>query len=62
MNRLKPGCICLGIKLNRLIEAIEQGATTFDEVARFTGIGKGDCKGERCSKKVEELLHSLKRS
>lgn len=58
LARLKPGCICMGIRLNRLIEAIEQGAESFDEVARRTGIGRGDCKGKRCRKKVAELLEA----
>ncbi len=56
MARLKPGCICMGIKLNRILEAIDQGATSFEEIARITGIGKGDCGGKRCGQKVENLL------
>lgn len=56
MARLKPGCICMGIRLHRILAAIEQGAATFDEIARLTGIGQGDCKGKRCREKVAELL------
>ena len=56
MARLKPGCICTGIKLHRILEAIDQGAESFEEIARITGIGSGDCGGKRCRKKVEELL------
>ena len=56
MARLKPGCICMGIRLNRILEAIEQGATSFEEIARLTGIGQGDCGGKRCREKVEYLL------
>ena len=56
MARLKPGCICKGIKLIRLLEAIEQGADTFEAVAKITGIGEGDCGGKRCRAKIEELL------
>ena len=56
MARLKPGCIFMGIKLFRILEAIEQGATSFDEIAKITGIGQGDCDGKRCGQKVEELL------
>jgi len=61
MARLKPGCICMGIKLHRILEAIEEGAVTYEEIARKTGIGRGDCKGERCGKKVEELLQMNKK-
>lgn len=56
MARLKPGCICMGIKLHRILEAIEQGATSFDEIAKITGIGQGDCGGKRCGQKIEDLL------
>ena len=56
LARLKPGCICIGIKLHRILEAIESGATTFEEIASITGIGKGDCDGKRCRLKVESLL------
>jgi bacterioferritin-associated ferredoxin len=51
LARLKPGCICKGVRLIRLIEAIEGGATSFDEVAAICGIGDGSCGG-----KVAELL------
>lgn len=54
--RLKPGCICMGIKLHRILEAIEQGAESYEEIARITGIGQGDCGGKRCGQKVKELL------
>lgn len=53
---LKPGCICKGIRLHRILETIEQGASSFAAIAKITGIGSGDCKGRRCGKKVEELL------
>ena len=54
--RLKPGCICMGIKLHRILEAIDQGAASFEEIALLTGIGQGDCHGRRCRRKVAELL------
>ena len=60
MARLKPGCICMGIKLHRILEAIDQGATSFEEIVRITGIGQGDCGGKRCGQKVEDLLNQYK--
>jgi|MTBAKMStandDraft_1061839.scaffolds.fasta_scaffold07328_3 glyoxylase-like metal-dependent hydrolase (beta-lactamase superfamily II) len=54
--RLRPGCICKGIRLHRIIEAIDQGAASFGEIAGKTGIGGGGCKGRRCGEKVKELL------
>lgn len=46
----------MGIRLHRILEAIDQGAASFEEIARITGIGRGDCHGRRCGKKVAELL------
>ena len=60
MARLKAGCICKGVKLIRLIEAIENGATNFSQVAGATGIGTGPCKGKRCRQKVKELLERFR--
>ena len=54
--KLRPGCICRGIKLIRIIEVIEAGAESFAEISRQTGIGQGPCKGKRCGRKVQELL------
>ena len=56
MARLKPGCICQGIKLFRILDALDAGAQSFAEVAELTGIGQGDCGGKRCREKVEKLL------
>ena len=61
MARLKPGCICMGIRLHRILEAIDHGATSFEDIARLTGIGQGDCHGRRCGKKVAELLAARSR-
>jgi bacterioferritin-associated ferredoxin len=58
--RLKPGCICMGIRLYPILEAIEEGAVTFEEIARLTGIGNGDCGGKRCGRKVAEILEAMR--
>ena len=50
----------MGIKLHRIMEAIENGATTFEEISHITGIGKGDCDGKRCRLKVKSLLQQDK--
>ncbi len=54
--RLKPGCICKGIKLHEIMHAIEQGASSFAEISQIIGIGGGSCKSRRCKPKVTELL------
>ena len=56
MAQLKPGCICMGIKLHRILDAIDQGASSFEEIALITGIGHGDCGGKRCGEKIKDLL------
>lgn len=58
MARLKPGCICMGIKLYRILDAINEGAQSFAEIAEKTGIGAGECGGKRCGRKVAELLQN----
>lgn len=57
LARLKPGCICKGIKLYKIQEAIDNGATSYDDIAKITGIGGGSCNSKRCGVKVEELLN-----
>ena len=56
LARMKPGCICKGIKLYKILEAIEAGADSYEKVAKVTGIGGGSCKSKRCRKKVADLL------
>jgi len=56
LARLKPGCICKGIKLYKIQEAIDNGATSYVDIAKVTGIGGGSCDSKRCSAKVTQLL------
>lgn len=56
LARFKPGCICKGIKLFKIQQAIDNGATSYEEVAKTTGIGGGSCKSRRCGEKVATLL------
>jgi bacterioferritin-associated ferredoxin len=56
LARLKPGCICKGIKLHVILKAIEDGADSFEEIAKVTSIGGGSCKSRRCRDKVAALL------
>tara|TARA_B100000959_G_C14772835_1_gene538231 strand:- start:142 stop:345 length:204 start_codon:yes stop_codon:yes gene_type:complete len=53
---LKAGCICKGIKLGKIMEAINNGARSFQKISEMTGIGNGSCKSKRCGEKVRELL------
>ncbi|HID01607.1 MAG TPA: (2Fe-2S)-binding protein [Desulfobacterales bacterium] len=57
LARFKPGCICKGIKLHVIVTAIENGANTYEEIAKLTNIGGGSCKSRRCRAKVAALLN-----
>lgn len=56
LARLKPGCICKGIKLHTIKQAIADGANSFSAISLKTGIGGGSCKSRRCKEKVTMLL------
>ena len=56
LARFKPGCICKGIKLFKIQQAIDNGAASYEEVTKITGIGGGSCKSRRCGEKVAALL------
>jgi bacterioferritin-associated ferredoxin len=49
-------CICKGIPRKRFMDVIKNGATSLQEINRIVGSGSGDCKGERCGPKIEEIL------
>jgi len=49
-------CICKGIPRKRFVQAMEKGVKTLREINRIVGSGSGDCKGERCGPRIEELL------
>ena len=56
LARVKPGCICKGIRLYKILEAIDGGADSYEKIAAITGIGGGSCKSRRCREKVAQLL------
>lgn len=49
-------CRCEEVTVAEVEEAIQQGATTADEVKRFTRAGMGLCQGRTCRKSVERLI------
>jgi bacterioferritin-associated ferredoxin len=56
--RFRVVCICKGIKLGRISDAIRAGAKTTQEVNRATGSGSGDCGATRCGPVIEEMLRN----
>ncbi len=57
--KIKPGCLCKGVRLHKIIKAIEEGARSYEEIARKTGIGGGSCDSKRCGEKVADLLREI---
>ncbi len=56
--RFRVVCICKGIKLGRISDAIRAGARTVQAVNRATGSGSGDCGATRCGPVIEEMLRN----
>lgn len=54
--RLRVVCICKGIKMAKISEAIQKGCSTVEEVNRATGSGNGGCGATRCRPVIEELI------
>jgi len=52
-------CLCKAIPRKRFTEAIRSGATSVEEINEIVGSGSGDCKGERCGPKIEQLLKDI---
>ena len=53
--RFRVVCICKGIKLGAISDAIRKGATTVEQVTRATGSGRGECGATRCRPLIEAL-------
>jgi len=49
-------CLCKAIPRKRFTAAIRSGAISVKEINKIVGSGRGDCKGERCRPRIEELL------
>lgn len=49
-------CRCEEITRREIEEAIENGASTFNEVKRFTRSGMGLCQGRTCRTGIEKIL------
>ncbi|WP_300256889.1 (2Fe-2S)-binding protein [Clostridium sp.] len=53
-------CLCKGISEEKIVEAVKNGALSFEEVGEKTGAGTGPCCGARCKCKIEELIEENK--
>ena len=55
-------CLCKGITDEEIVEAIENGADTFEKVMKATGAGSGPCKGGRCRSRIEDLIDVIEKN
>jgi bacterioferritin-associated ferredoxin len=54
--RFRVVCICKGIRLGRICDAIAAGSASVRDVNRATGSGSGSCGATRCRPVIEQLL------
>ena len=53
-------CICKAVTEEVIVDAIKNGADTFEKVQEATEAGTGRCNAGRCRKKIEELIMNNK--
>ena len=49
-------CLCKAVTEEVIVEAIKEGADTFEKVQEATGAGTGHCRAGRCKGKIEQLI------
>lgn len=49
-------CRCEEVTEEEIVQAIESGAATFDEIKRLTRAGMGHCQGTTCQMLVDRLI------
>ncbi len=54
--KVRVVCICKGVKMAKMCEAISKGASTVGEVHKATRSGDGGCGATRCTPVIEQLL------
>ena len=53
-------CLCRGITEEQIIEAVKNGATSYEDVKEATGAGAGGCRGGRCKANIEMIIEKNK--
>lgn len=53
-------CLCKGVERDTIINAIKDGADTFEKVKEATGAGAGFCGAGRCRARIEALIEDNK--
>ena len=60
IKNLKKICICRSVTQGSIVEAIHDGATSFEALRRKLNLGTGYCKAKRCRPKVGNLIKECK--
>ena len=53
-------CLCKGVSKDIIVQAIKDGADTFEKVQEATGAGTWFCGASRCRGKIEALIEENK--
>lgn len=53
-------CLCKGVAEEEIIEAVKNGATTYESIKEKTGAGTGGCRGARCKSKIVAIIEENK--
>ncbi|MEG0297254.1 MAG: (2Fe-2S)-binding protein [Clostridium sp.] len=53
-------CLCKKITEEQIIEAVKNGAGTYEEVREKTGAGAGGCRGGRCKANIKVIIENNK--
>lgn len=53
---MKLVCLCKAVPEEVIVEAIKDGADTFEKVQEETEAGTGRCCASRCRGRIEELI------
>lgn len=53
-------CLCKGVSKDVILQAIKDGADTFEKIQEATGAGTGFCGASRCRGKIEALIEENK--
>jgi bacterioferritin-associated ferredoxin len=49
-------CLCKAVTDEVIVEAIKEGADTFEKVQEATDAGTGRCCASRCRRRIEDLI------
>jgi len=60
INNFKKVCICRSIKGGTILNAISDGALSFEALRRTIRVGTGNCKAKRCRANIETMINEFK--